>query len=107
MSEPRPPERDDTQVVIAVVRTGGIAGLRRRWRVEAPSDEASDWIALIDSCPWDAPAPDGRGADRFVWSIRARTPSERREQELPDAALDGPWRELVDAVRAASAEGSR
>jgi hypothetical protein len=102
MSEARPPERDDPQVVIAVVRTGGIAGIRRRWRVEAPSEEAGEWIALIDSCPWDAPAPDGRGADRFVWSIRARTPSERREQELPDGALDGPWRELVDAVRAAS-----
>ena len=102
MSEARPPERDDAHVVIAVVRTGGIAGIRRRWRVEAPPEEAGDWIALIDSCPWDDPTPDGTGADRFVWSIRARTPAERREHELPDGALDGPWRELVDAVRAAS-----
>lgn len=102
MSEARPPESDDAQVVIAVARTGGIAGIRRRWRVEAPREEAGDWIALIDSCPWDAPAADGIGADRFVWSIRVRTPSERHAQELPDAALDGPWRELVDAVRAAS-----
>lgn len=102
MSEARPPESDDARVVIAVVRTGGVAGIRRRWRVEAPPEEAGEWIALIDSCPWDAPTSDDTGADRFVWSIRARTPSERREQELPDTALDGPWRELVDAVRAAS-----
>jgi hypothetical protein len=102
MREVLPPEGDEAHVVIAVVRTGGIAGIRRRWRVEAPPEEAGDWIALIDSCPWDEPAPDDTGADRFVWSIRASTPAERREQELPDGALDGPWRELVDAVRAAS-----
>ncbi|MFT4156390.1 MAG: hypothetical protein QM630_00450 [Microbacterium sp.] len=107
MSEARPPEPDDAPVVIAVVRTGGVAGIRRRWRVEAPSEEAGAWIALIESCPWEEPAHECRGADQFVWSIRARTPSERREQELPDRALDGPWRELVDAVRAASAESRR
>lgn len=95
------PARNAARVVIAVVRTGGIAGIRRRWRVEPDPDEAGDWIALIERCPWDE-APGGSGADRFVWSIRVRTPSERREQELPDDALDGPWRELVDAVRAAS-----
>ena len=98
---PLTPPADD-EVVIAVVRSGGIAGIRRRWRVAAPTDEAGEWIALIDSCPWDSPAPETEGADRFVWSIRARTPSVRHEQELPDAALDGPWRELVDAVRAVS-----
>lgn len=90
------------RVVIAVVRTGGIAGLRRRWQVEPPRAESRRWIALIESCPWDAASPERTGADRFVWSIVVRTPSERREQDLPDAALDGPWRELVDAVRAAS-----
>ncbi|WP_349885400.1 protealysin inhibitor emfourin [Microbacterium sp. WHRI 7836] len=101
MSEYPPPT--DAQVVIAVVRTGGIAGIRRQWRVEAEPDDAVEWIDLIDRCPWDQ-EPDGSvGADRFMWSIRARTPSERRERELPDSALDGPWRALVDAVRAASA----
>jgi len=101
---PAPHDDDDDGdiVVIAVVRTGGIAGIRRRWRVTASQDEAGQWLALIDSCPWDSPAPDPDGADRFVWSIRVRTPSDRREQDLPDTALDGPWRELVEAVRAAS-----
>ncbi|KQQ66791.1 protealysin inhibitor emfourin [Microbacterium sp. Leaf320] len=100
MSESPPPT--DAQVVIAVVRTGGIAGIRRQWRVEPDPAESSDWIAMIESCPWDADADDTTGADRFVWLIRVRTPSEKRERELPDSALDGPWRQLVDAVRAAS-----
>jgi hypothetical protein len=103
MSESRPlPTPTDAAVVIAVVRSGGIAGIRRQWLVEAATPDAESWIALIDSCPWDQDADAGAGADRFVWSIRARTPSERRERDLPDSALDGPWRALVDAVRAAS-----
>lgn len=100
MSESPPPT--DTRVVIAVVRTGGIAGIRRQWRVEAEPDDAGEWIDLIDGCPWDEETDAGTGADRYVWSIRARTPSERRERDLPDSALDGPWRTLVDAVRTAA-----
>lgn len=100
MSESPPPT--DVRVVIAVVRSGGIAGIRRQWRVEAEAPDADDWITLIDSCPWDQEADDTTGADRFVWSIRARTPSERRERDLSDSEVDGPWRALVDAVRQAS-----
>lgn len=100
MTDSPPPT--DARVVIAVVRSGGIAGIRRQWRVEAAPPEADEWIDLIDRCPWDAEPGEGSGADRFVWSIRARTPSERRERELPDSAMDGPWRTLVDAVRQAS-----
>ncbi|CAH0198821.1 MULTISPECIES: protealysin inhibitor emfourin [unclassified Microbacterium] len=97
------PESSDAPVVIAVVRTGGIAGIRRKWRVEPDPTETHHWIAMIDSCPWDADSDADPGADRFVWLIRVRTPSEERERELPDSALDGPWRELVDAVREAAA----
>lgn len=102
-SEPTDPAPSHAQVIIAVVRSGGIAGISRRWRVEVSSDDADEWITRIDRCPWDAELDDPTGADRFVWSIRALTPSERRERELDDAQLSGPWRELVDAVRAASA----
>lgn len=97
------PESSDAPIVIAVVRTGGIAGIRRKWRVEPDPTETHHWIAMIDSCPWDADSDADSGADRFVWLIRVRTPSEERERELPDSALDGPWRELVDAVREAAA----
>lgn len=96
------PRQTDGPVVIAVVRTGGIAGIRRQWTVEPDPAEAPRWINMVERLPWDDDADAGRGTDRFVWLIRVRTPSERRERELPDSALDGPWRELVDAVRAAS-----
>jgi len=100
MSESPPPT--DAHVVIAVVRSGGIAGRRRQWQVEPDPADAPQWITMIERCPWDDDTHADTGADRFVWMIRVRTPSERRERELPDSALDGPWRALVDAVRAAS-----
>ncbi|HWV47933.1 MAG TPA: hypothetical protein VN035_00630, partial [Microbacterium sp.] len=49
--------------------------------------------------PTPEPGPSPRAADRYVWIIRARTPEQRLETELPEPALTGPWRELVDAVR--------
>ena len=61
MSESPPPT--DAQVAIAVVRTGGIAGIRRQWRVEAAPDDAVHWIDLIDRCPWDQETDAGSGAD--------------------------------------------
>lgn len=106
-------------VEVAVTRSGGFAGMTRRWRAEPPPDQAPQWIALIAQCPWDA-APavpsaedaaegdaDGRprprqgfGADRFMWSIHARCGQDvDRETELADDELVGAWRELVDAVR--------
>lgn len=105
MSDPTPPT--DPQVVVAVVRSGGVAGIRRQWRVEPDPADAPEWITMIESCPWDADGDPTTGADRYVWMIRVRTPSERRERELPDSALDGPWRDLVDAVRAAAADRDR
>lgn len=92
---------DDDRVVVAVVRSGGIAGIRRQWQVEPPRPETRVWIALIERCPWDAPRDTDAGADRYVWSIRVRMPQEQRERELADSELQGAWRELVDAVREA------
>ncbi|MGB3731992.1 protealysin inhibitor emfourin [Microbacterium sp.] len=94
------------RIVIAVVRTGGIAGLRRRWRVEREPEEAPEWVALVERCPWDQRMDAGEqtGADRYVWSIHAVLPDEQREQVVPDALLQGAWRELVDAVRAADSD---
>lgn len=131
-------------VEVDVARTGGIAGITRRWSAQPPESEASEWISLIDRCPWsEAPSPaDADGApaedrvstapatgrpqsttdapataedtppsasaparapmpDGFVWIIRATwSGADLREAELPDDALVGAWRELVDAVRA-------
>lgn len=95
-------EDGERRIVVLVVRTGGIAGIARRWKVEPDAKDAGDWIELIDRCPWDQECPAQPGADRYVWSIRARTPAAKREQDVPESALEGPWRRLVDAVRAAS-----
>lgn len=83
-------------------RTGGVAGMTRTWsvRVDDGSDERGDWSALVDACPWDDPAPPSPGADRFVYLVRAGD----REVRLGEAAVDGPWRRLVDRVRDASRE---
>lgn len=90
------------RIVVAVVRTGGIAGLRRRWRAEPAPEQAPSWLGLVQRCPWDERLePDGSGADRYVWSIHARIRDEQLEQVIPDTRLDGAWRELVDAVREA------
>lgn len=96
------------RVVIAVVRSGGIAGLRRRWRAEPAPEQARPWIELVERCPWEAPLePDARGADRYVWSIHVRMRDEQLEQVIPDTRLEGAWRELVDAVRDADAGSGR
>lgn len=105
MRDVAPPSdpHDEPGFVIIVIRTGGVAGIRRRWQVEPPREEAPRWIELIDRCPWDDPsAGQQRGADRYVWSIRVRTPAEKRERELADTELHEAWRELVDAVRDAA-----
>lgn len=103
-SSPQPDDglpREQSALVIAVTRTGGLAGLTKVWTAEPREDEAPVWVDLIDRCPWDAPIDgDPRGADRFVWNIHATCgPAEDRRADLPDRAVTGPWRELVDAVR--------
>ncbi|GAA4489182.1 protealysin inhibitor emfourin [Microbacterium panaciterrae] len=91
-------------VLILVARSGGIAGMTRRWSVEPADGEAQHWMALVDRCPWDDEPAAGTGADRFVWRIEAHVRRVRHEQIIPEEHLQGPWRDLVDAVRAAGAD---
>ncbi|MET0672757.1 MAG: protealysin inhibitor emfourin [Microbacterium pygmaeum] len=90
-------------VAITVTRTGGIAGLKRTWRAQPESSDAPHWIALIDECPWDAADPTRpiapTGADRYMWHVDARLGDDEREAALADPEVQGPWRELIDAVR--------
>jgi hypothetical protein len=101
-------------LTILVVRTGGFAGLRRAWRVAADEASSPAWRALVDACPWDAAtiaASQDRaahgGADRYVWEVTAADGDERhpvtgdesRHAVLGERAVEGPWRELIDAVR--------
>jgi len=105
--EPDAASGDDAIVLIAVTvtRTGGFAGLRRTWRAQPDKTEAPQWRALIDGCPWDAADPHRdippAGADRYMWHVDARCGDAEREAALADPEVQGPWRQLIDAVRAA------
>ncbi|MBW9093787.1 hypothetical protein JNB62_08845 [Microbacterium jejuense] len=102
--DPEPSPATQPAVEVDVARSGGFAGITRRWSAQPAGDEASEWIALIDRCPWDevgahdaprAPVPDG-----FTWSIRVTwSDADPREARLVDDEVVGAWRELVDAVR--------
>ncbi|WP_431802406.1 protealysin inhibitor emfourin [Microbacterium sp. bgisy203] len=104
------PADTERTVAVTVVRTGGIAGMRRRWGVEAADADADPWIALVDACPWDAcvAAPHATtGADRFAYSVSARMPKAEHHAELAESEASGPWRTLIDAVRDASTPSPR
>jgi hypothetical protein len=96
-------DADHGRIVVVVVRTGGLAGLRRRWRVEPAPEQVPQWIDLVERCPRDEQTDASRtpdaGADRFVWSIHAVLREQQRESVVPDHELQGAWRELVEAVR--------
>jgi hypothetical protein len=86
------------RLVITVVRTGGFAGLERRWSITADTD-ADEWIPLVDACPWASVYTDALSRDRFVYRIEVSAPKRRRRAELPEAAVTGPWRILIERVQ--------
>lgn len=93
---------------IDVERTGGIAGIPRRWSASAEAGDAA-WQALVDRCPWPSAeqsaataAPDV-GADRFCFTVHVCQGPRHREVTLAEHEVTGPWRTLVDAVRTGSA----
>jgi hypothetical protein len=103
---------------VTVTRSGGFAGLARRWQVfvEREPDEES-WILLLGRLPWDEVAEEPAQPDRYLYRINCeprktaeneapdaperREPviAEPREVVIPEQRLTGPWRELVDRVR--------
>jgi hypothetical protein len=103
---------------VTVTRSGGFAGLARRWQVfvEREPDEES-WILLLRRLPWDEVAQEPAQPDRYLYRINCeprktaendvsgaqerREPviAEPREVVIPEQRLTGPWRELVDRVR--------
>lgn len=86
-------------LTVRVVRSGGFAGISREWTTQCGPDEEDDLRRLVEACPWHrTPAPDTLSRDRFVWRIEVRG-ALRRTATVPDAALDGPWRALVQRVQ--------
>ncbi|WBU38768.1 protealysin inhibitor emfourin [Homoserinibacter sp. YIM 151385] len=100
----------DEVLRIEVARAGGVAGLTRRWAVDPEPAERSAWASLVEACPWDAAPAESSGAarvvvDRFVWAIVARTTTVEHRASVPEPELEGPWRELVERVRAEGGRG--
>ena len=103
---------------VDIARSGGVAGITRRWQVSAPPDESAPWMQLLEHCPWDAegtaerpatPAPIGPaaptaagGADRFTWTIEARVDGRSHRAVVGEGDTQGAWRALIDAVRTAT-----
>lgn len=86
------------RILVRVTRSGGFAGLTREWTAEA-TDSRDPLVELVEACPWRRPiTPDPHSRDRFTWRIEVRG-DLRRTATLPDAALDGPWRDLVRCVQ--------
>jgi hypothetical protein len=100
-------EPDETVLEVTVVRTGGIAGMSRRWSVTPEDAEDVDWVSLVTACPWHDGGSPTTGADRYRWAVSARCAARREEADLADQDVHGPWRALIDAVRAASAPPTR
>jgi hypothetical protein len=90
----------DAVLVIKVIRTGGFAGLHKRWTVSLKdAREAAEWRPLIDACPWGEEPEVLPEVDRFVYRICTTTRKRERTAIVPEQHLTGPWRELVDRVR--------
>lgn len=96
--------KDEPHIAVRVTRSGGVAGITRRWQAEAPAGDESHWVAVIEECPWNATPPTDLRADGFMWRIVAVIRHDERSVVLPESAVVGPWATLIRVVRDASAE---
>lgn len=87
-------------VAVVVRRTGGIAGVPRQWAAH-PAPDDGRLTHLVARCPWhEVPPEEPSGADRFAWQVTVRWDTDdERHAALPDRAVLGPWRDLIEAVR--------
>jgi len=85
---------------LVVVRTGGLAGMRRTWSSEVSSEEAEErWLPLLQ----DPPESRASGNDRFTYEISVG----QKAVTIPEQSLQGSWRELVDRAREGSSRQAR
>ncbi|MBG6057382.1 hypothetical protein RCH16_000574 [Cryobacterium sp. MP_M5] len=82
---------------VVVSRSGGIAGIRTTWEVDVDAQpDAADWAELITALPWAEVSARAPEPDRFVYRIRCAP----NEVVLAEPQVCGPWKELVDRVKA-------
>jgi hypothetical protein len=82
---------------VVVSRSGGMAGIRLTWEVQVDDQpDPSKWAQFLDGLPWDTVEDAAPEPDRFIYRIRVAP----HEVVLSEPQVSGPWRELVDRVRA-------
>ena len=82
---------------VIVTRSGGIAGMRVTWEVQVDEQpDAPGWRELLGALPWDEARRSAPEPDRYVYRIRCAP----HEVVLPERQVAGPWKDLVDRVRA-------
>jgi hypothetical protein len=88
---------------IELVRSGGVAGVTRRWSLD-PKDlgageaaEVERLLAAVDDVPAQPPQP-GRGADRFQYELRVTRVGGTRTVTLREGAIPAEIRPLIDRL---------
>src|SRR3954453_24181014 len=88
---------------IELIRSGGFAGVTRRWSLEPDdlgADEAAEverLLAALDDVAADPPEP-ARGADRFQYELRGMRGGETRSMTLQEGAIPDEIRPLIDRL---------
>lgn len=80
---------------IEVSRSGGFAGLSRTWSVEVSPAEAEErWLPLLEQA--EAENAETLHRDRFIYHIVV---VGYRDAMVPESAVQGPWKELLERAR--------
>jgi hypothetical protein len=88
---------------IELVRSGGVAGMRRRWSLDSDDLSAGETaeverlLARLDDVPVQPPQP-ARGADRFQYELRVTRGDQMRTVTLREDAIPPAIRPLIDRL---------
>ena len=83
---------------ITVTRSGGFAGLTRKWSATVTEEaETQQWRELLDQLPWDQYTSEPAEPDRFTYRVRIAN----RQAVVPEQRFTGVWQQLLDRVREA------
>ncbi|MEO7147071.1 MAG: protealysin inhibitor emfourin [Terrimesophilobacter sp.] len=81
---------------ISVTRSGGFAGLTRKWSVTVSEDALEEqWQTLLDQLPWDQYVSGPPEPDRFTYRVRCAN----RQAVIPERRFTGAWQELLELVQ--------
>ena len=88
---------------IELVRSGGVAGVTRRWSLDSKDLSAGEaaevgrLLAALDDVPAQ-PLQPGSGADRFQYELRVTCGGRTRTMTLWEGAIPAEIRPLIDRL---------